>query len=124
RTLPLGDIVPMYVGATGNGIKAVVEGGAKGLVIQAVGSGHVNPEAYEAVKSAISKGLRVDVATRVPQGGTRACYGFDGSSAQLKQAGAFLAGELSAWKARVLLMLLLQEPQSTESLEAYFDQQC
>ena len=123
QTLPRVDIIPMYVGAGAHGINASVQGGAKGLVIQAVGSGHVNPEIYEAVKSAISKGVKVVVATRVPQGGARACYGFDGSSARLEQAGAFLAGELSAWKARILLMLLLQEPQPNELFETHFKQQ-
>lgn len=120
QSLPLVDIVAMYVGASANAIHGAIVGGAKGIVIQAVGSGHVNPEVYEGVLVAIEKGIKVVVATRVPQGGVRACYGFDGSSARLQQAGAVLAGELSAWKARILLMLLLQNDHVEKRIEEYF----
>jgi len=123
QSLPEVDIVPMYVGASANSIRASLQSGVRGLVIQGVGSGHVNPQFYEAIKAAISQGVRVVIATRVPQGGTRACYGFEGSSARLEQAGAVLAGELSAWKARIMLMLLLQESHATETIGVYFNKQ-
>lgn len=123
QALPLVDIVAMYVGASANAIHGAIVGGAKGIVIQAVGSGHVNPDVFEGVLEAIKKGIKVVVATRVPQGGARACYGFDGSSARLQQAGAVLAGELSAWKARILLMLLLQSEQSEKEIAGYFEAQ-
>lgn len=122
-SLPLVEVVAMYVGASANAIHGAMAGGAKGIVIQATASGHVNPEVYEGVLAALNKGIKVVVATRVTQGGTRACYGFDGSSARLQQAGAILAGELSAWKARILLMLLLQNEQGEKGIEGYFEAQ-
>jgi L-asparaginase/Glu-tRNA(Gln) amidotransferase subunit D len=41
----------------------------------------------------------------------------------LQQAGAVLAGELSAWKARILLMLLLQSEQEEKGIEGFFEAQ-
>ncbi len=105
--LPRVDVVSMYAGATGGLLHAAVADGAQGIVLQAVGSGHVNPAMAQAATALLSQGVPVVVATRVPRGGTRACYGFEGSSQQLETAGAVLAGDLSAWKARVLLMVLL-----------------
>jgi len=122
-SMPLVDIVAMYVGASASAIHGAIVGGAKGIVIQAVGSGHVNSDVYEGVLSAIEKGMKIVVTTRVPQGGVRACYGFDGSSARLQQAGAVLAGELTAWKARILLMLLLQNDQTEKGIEEFFKAQ-
>jgi L-asparaginase len=105
--LPRVDVVSMYSGATGALLKAAVEDGAAGLVVQAVGSGHLNPAMAQAATQLMRKGVPVVVATRVPRGGTRACYGFEGSSQMLADEGAVLAGGLSAWKARVLLMIAL-----------------
>jgi L-asparaginase len=107
--LPRVDIVPMYAGADGALVSAAAAAGAKGIVVQAVGAGHVNPAVYDAVRSAIAAGVSVVVATRIPNGGTRPCYGFTGSAQQLQDAGAILSGDLSAWKARILLMLALQK---------------
>lgn len=115
------EIASMYAGATGSAIAAAVADGARGIVVQAVGSGHVNPEMARAVADALGKGVAVVVATRVPRGGTRACYGFEGSSQRLEDAGAVLAGRLSAWKARVLLMVALSSGvTSTADLRSLF----
>ncbi len=107
QRLPRVDVIPMYAGAPGSLVKAVVADGAQGLVIQAVGSGHVNPSFAKAIQEVLQRGIPVVVATRVPRGGTRACYGFEGSSQLLQNDGAALAGDLSAWKARIVLMLAI-----------------
>lgn len=107
KPLPRVDVVSMYAGATGSLLAAAVQDGAVGLVVQAVGSGHLNPAMAQAASDLMRKGVPIVVATRVPRGGTRACYGFEGSSQMLVNAGAVLAGGLSAWKSRVLLMVAL-----------------
>lgn len=120
--LPDVEIVSMYAGASGAMVKAAAASGAKGLVVQAVASGHVNAAMYEAIVEVLAQGLPVVIATRIPRGGTRTGYGFAGSSQQLVEAGAVLSGDLSAWKARVLLMLALQAGQARqESLRSLFE---
>ncbi len=106
--LPAVEIVSMYAGASGALVRAAADGGARGLVVQAVASGHVNAAMFDAIVDVLQRGVAVVVATRIAKGGTRLGYGFAGSSQQLVQAGAVLSSDLSAWKARILLMLALQ----------------
>ena len=108
-SLPQVEIVSMYPGASGALVRAAVADGARGLVVQAVASGHVNEAMGEAIAEVLARGVPVVVSTRIPRGGTRAGYGFAGSSQRLVEAGAVLAGDLSPWKARILLMLALQD---------------
>lgn len=105
-TLPSVAVLPMYAGAKGDLIHAAATA-YSGIVIQGVGAGHVNESMYEAIREVMQDGCAVVVTTRIPKGGARACYGFNGSSQQLKDAGAIIAGDLQAYKARILLMLVL-----------------
>lgn len=107
-SLPQVDIVAMYAGASGALVRAAAQAGAQGLVVQAVASGHVNAPMFEAIAEVRSSGMPVVVSTRIPRGGTRAGYDFAGSSQRLVDIGAVLAGDLSPWKARILLMLAIQ----------------
>ena len=111
--LPPVEIVSMYAGAGGAMVRAAAGSGARGLVIQAVASGHVNEAMYDAIAQTLQSGIPVVISTRIPKGGTRIGYGFAGSSQQLVQAGAVLASDLSPWKARILLMLAIQAGQAT-----------
>jgi L-asparaginase len=120
--LPRVDIVTMYAGADGALVRAAVAAGAKGLVIEALASGHVNAAMGEAIGEVLASGIPVVVSTRIPRGGTRVGYGFPGSSALLVEQGAVLAGDLSPWKARIVLMLALQSGRAqAEALRALFD---
>lgn len=120
--LPRVEIVAMYAGADGAMVRAAAATGARGLVVQAVASGHVNAEMHEAIVEVLGQGLPVVMATRIPRGGTRVGYGFPGSTALLVQAGAVLSGDLSPWKARIVLMLALQQgPVRPDALARLFE---
>ena len=106
--LPSVLIVPMYAGATRELVDAAVACGAKGIVIEAIASGHVNKAMQDGIFSALDAHVPVVVATRIPSGGTRAGYSFEGSSHHLASRGAVLSEDLSPWKARILLQLALQ----------------
>lgn len=121
--LPPVEIVSMYAGASGALVMAAAQSGARGLVVQAVASGHVNAAMYEAITQVLARNVPVVIATRVPRGGTRAGYGFAGSSQLLVDAGAVLSDDLSAWKARIVLMLALQQgPVAAPALARLFAQ--
>ena len=102
--------------------RAAADSGARGVVVQAVASGHVNEAMQEAIVEVLARGIPVVVSTRIPKGGTRLGYGFAGSSQQLVQAGAVLSGDLSPWKARIVLMLAIQAGQAApEDLRRLFE---
>lgn len=120
-TLPKVEIVAMYGGADGSLVRAAVKQGAQGIVVQALGWGNVNTEMHAAIREAIGAGIPVVIATRVPNGRVRPVYGFVGGGKTLQEAGAVFADNLSPQKARILLMLALQQGSSTQALQALFD---
>lgn len=120
--LPAVEIVTMYGGADGALVAAAVERGARGIVVQALGWGNVNPPMFAAIKAAIARGVAVVITSRVPNGRVLPHYGYEGGGQTLAAAGAVMGDDLSPQKARILLMLLLQGGVSTPSaLQAAFD---
>jgi L-asparaginase len=121
-TLPSVEIVAMYGGADGSLVRAALDHGAKGLVIEALGWGNVNLPTFAAVKEAMARNIPVVITTRVPNGRVLPNYGFDGGGKTLRDAGAVMGDDLSPQKARILLMLLLQDGvQGQQNLQAAFD---
>lgn len=119
--MPRVEIVPMYGGADGSLVRAAVEQGAKGVVVQALGWGNVNLPMFAAIKEALARGVPVVISTRVPNGRVLPHYGWDGGGKTLVDAGAVMADDLSPQKARILLMLLLQGgAQGQAALQAAF----
>ena len=82
---------------------AVVAGGARGVVVEATGSGNTSPELLAAARRAIEGGVPVVEATRCPAGAVGTGYAFPGGGAQWVRAGAIQAGHLTGPKARVAL---------------------
>ena len=117
-------VVPLttFAGDDGSLIRHAIADGAKGLVIEAVGSGNVNPQVTAAIKEALAKKIPVVVTTRVEWGGVVPAYGDVGGGADLKRLGAVLGGELDLYKARLLLMLAMARPDfSLDKLRGYFE---
>lgn len=121
--LPRVDLIAMYTGADGSFVRSAADGGAQGIVVEAFGWGNVNEAMYEAIKYAIDKGVPVVVSTRVHNGRALPIYGFKGGGKTLQQIGAVFADDLSAWKARILLMLALPNTEEQDELQAYFSQE-
>ncbi len=120
--MPYVEIIVMYGGADGYLVKAALDHGAKGLVIQGLGWGNVNQAMFAAIKQAIAKGVPVVISSRVPNGRVLPNYGFEGGGKTLAEAGAVMGDDLSSQKARILLMLLLQSRVTEQKdLQAAFD---
>jgi L-asparaginase len=106
--MPYVEIVSTYGGTDGYLMKAAVAHGAKGVVVQALGWGNVNPATSAAIKEIMGQGIPVVITSRVPSGRVLPNYGYEGGGKVLADAGAVMADDLSPQKARILLMLLLQ----------------
>ena len=122
QTMPDVEIFPMYGGANGQALRQAVDRGVKGIVIDALGMGNMNVPMLDAAKYAISKGVPAVITTRVHNGRVMPSYGFEGGGKTSFDAGAVMAGDLKAPKARILLMLALQSGQTQRAqLQALFD---
>ena len=119
QTLGRVEIVSQYAGADGRIISLLLQhGNLDGLVIEGFGLGHVTAGTLEAIKEARRRGVPVVLSTRVYTGRVIPLYARD---MELQQIGCIRADNLSAQKARVLLMLALARGGNTEELQKYFD---
>jgi L-asparaginase len=106
RVEPRIDLVKLVMGSDERFIRCAMEGGAKGIVLEAFGRGNGTLAVVAAVREAVTAGIPVLVTSRCPQGRVRPIYG-NGGGKDLEEAGAIFAGDLAGVKARVLLSALL-----------------
>ncbi|MBQ7568457.1 asparaginase [bacterium] len=100
--LPKVDIVHAYAGYDGDSIDAAVEHGARGIVIAGVGNGNMSKECIEAVKRAVSKGVKVVRSSRVVSG-----FVHRNHEVSDDELGTLASYDLSPEHARILLQLLI-----------------
>jgi L-asparaginase len=101
-------------------LDAAVAGGARGVVVEATGSGNTSPELLAAAQRAMASGIPVVEATRAPAGRVGTGYAFPGGGAQWARAGAIAAGWLTGPKARVALAVGLGAGLDDAGLRALF----
>lgn len=119
--LPAVCFVGMIPGDDGKLMRAAVDLGYKGIVVQGVGAGNVNQALFEAIKYAKAKKVAVVLLTQVYYGGVQAIYGDTGGGVTLKKAGCILGGRFTPNKAAALLTLGLANYGNSEKLASLFE---
>lgn len=100
-------LVTLAMGDDGRVLAGAARAGLDGLVVEALGGGHVPPAVLEHLGSLASQ-IPVVVTSTARTGETlRATYSFAGSETDLASRGMISGGWLDARKARLLLTLLL-----------------
>ncbi|UDM06987.1 asparaginase [Halomonas sp. NyZ770] len=105
--LPRVDLLPAYLDASPALLQACVASGAKAIVIDGLGRGHVPPSWMVPIKELVSAGVPVAIVSGCAQGPVNTSYEFSGSLADLASAGVLTLNDISARKARLALALLL-----------------
>lgn len=101
------DIVTLHPDFDAAVVGALVDSGARGVVLAALGSGNAHPTVTDAVEAVTSRGAVVVLSTRVPFGEVVPTYGGGGGAVDLIAAGAVLSPWLRAPQARIILSALL-----------------
>lgn len=101
-------------------VDAAVHSGFSGIVVAAMGGGHVTPAMAESLASAASR-VPVVLTSRAMGGPIlRRSYGFAGSETDLLGRGVLWGGWLSPVQARVALTLLLRGGEERRSISTWF----
>lgn len=115
-------LLTITLGDDGRLLPAIEQEGYAGLVIEALGGGHVPSVMIKALEDLAAK-MPVILASRTGSGEVlRATYGFPGSETDLIERGLIPAGPLDGLKARLLLTLLLQSGATREEISRAFEQ--
>ena len=113
-------LLKAYAGMDEELINAVVELGADGLVIEALGAGNLPPRTVPAIRNCIKKNIPVVFVSRAFNGVTQDVYDYEGGGKRFQQDGVIFTTGLSGQKARVKLMILLEAGISFEKLRELF----
>jgi L-asparaginase len=118
--LPRVDIVMVYQGATGDVIKALVDQGAKGIVIASAGAGALSGTQSEGIQYAQQKGVFVVTSTRTGAGRIAARQRPSGAGSSSPAFFRIAAEDLAPLKARILLMLALTKTKDSAEIQRMF----
>ena len=114
------DIVAIYPGADGIALQAHAAARARGLILEATGSGNAPPELTSTVAKLTAAGLIVVVSSRVHRGSIAPLYGGPGGGGELAAAGAIPSGWMRPSQARIALMALLANRHDYSSVRDEF----
>ena len=117
------DLIKFCLGADARFIDCSVASGARGIVIEASGTGNVNYDFYKGIERAIRAGVTVGIVAKTTEGRALAVYANTGGGVTLLRLGALFLGDLSGQKARLLLMAALGDERTSEQAAPLVRQQ-
>ncbi len=110
------------MGTTSSLLDAAREAGARGVILQSLGAGHVTLQMIPGIKRLIDAGIPVVMTSRCHAGRLLThTYGYEGSETHLHDLGVIFGDGLATSKARVKLMVLLAAGLTVEEIRREFE---
>ncbi|MCF7924103.1 MAG: asparaginase [Candidatus Izimaplasma sp.] len=113
-------LIKSYAGTDSLVINFLIDQGANGFVIEALGRGNVPPKMIAGIERALENNIPVIICSRCPSGRTLDSYGYVGGGKYLTDMGCIMASSLNGQKARLLLMLALSKSSERKFLKGLF----
>ncbi|PRY83441.1 asparaginase [Alkalibacterium olivapovliticus] len=102
-------LLTAYAGMDSTLFDALNETALDGLVIEALGAGNMPPASLNGLKKILEKGIPVVITSRAFNGIAQDIYAYTGGGKHLKELGVIFAPGLSGPKARIKLLVLLEQ---------------
>ncbi|OOH86497.1 L-asparaginase [Pasteurellaceae bacterium 15-036681] len=112
-------LIKTYAGMDSFLLEQLAQSQCDGVVIEALGAGNLPPSCLKGVEALLNANIPVVLASRAFNGITQDVYDYEGGGKQLKQKGLIFTKGLSGQKARIKLMVLLNQ-QLDKPLKDYF----
>lgn len=113
-------LIKAYAGMNGEYIDHLIEQGATGIVIEALGRGNLPPTMLEAIDRALNVGIYIVITSRCCSGRVLDTYAYLGGGKDLTNRGCILGGSLNGQKARILLMIATSSGYDYEDIVSLF----
>ena len=112
-------LVKAYAGMDSFLLEQLAHHGCDGVVIEALGAGNLPPTSLKGVHALLEANIPVVLVSRAFHGVTQDVYDYLGGGKELKQQGVIFTTGLSGQKARIKLLVLLNQ-QREKPLSHYF----
>jgi len=99
----------------------ILDNKVDGIIVEALGRGNVPPGMVPGIQRAIQNMIPIVVTSRCPKGRVFDTYAYYGGGHHLKSLGVFFSGNLPSQKARILLMMALENITEYSQLSNYFE---
>lgn len=113
-------LLKAYAGMEADLIDAVATLQYDGLVLEGFGQGNVTPAVAQRLKALVANGMPVILVSRCFNGIAEGVYGYEGGGKQLEDAGVIFATGINGQKARLKLLIGLNQVHHPVELRAFF----
>lgn len=114
-------LLKAYAGMDEQILHAIQITNPDGLVIEAFGQGNLPKETIPALQDMINDHIPIILVSRCYQGTVQPTYGYEGGGKQLKEMGIILANGLTGPKARIKLLIALEQTNDFTLLTKTFE---
>lgn len=113
-------LLKAYAGMDSTLLTALGDMSIDGLVIEALGQGNLPPAMIHGVKTLLSRSIPVVLVSRCFNGIVQDIYSYEGGGRQLKELGVIFSNGLNGQKARIKLMIALEQTSDLKELQDLF----
>lgn len=115
-------LIKAVAGMDPNWLGFLLEQPVDGLVVEAFGLGNLPPAVVPVLRQLLDKGVPIVLVSRCYNGQVQDVYDYEGGGRQLKELGIVFSNGLNGQKARIKLMVVLQQTRDFGELQRLFEQ--
>lgn len=113
-------MLKIYAGMEGDLLDFVLQGNYDGVVLEGLGQGNVPPAVANAIEKLINAKIPVVLVSRCFNGVAEGVYGYYGGGKSLEDIGVIFAPGVSGQKARLKLLIALNQKDESIYLKQFF----